>query len=101
MAIIVKFTEAQLVAALMLSAQARDQRYIAKRYPQLDHADLVKLAEKFAAAQPGFVELTKAEAGLLIGEFKNLAEVSIAAGSAVDDISSHRNIVAKIEAASA
>lgn len=100
MAIIVKFTEAQLVAAHLLAAQARDRPEVAERYA-LDRQALIALTEKFAAAQPGFVELKKDEADLLIGEFKTLAEVSIEAGSAAESISSHRNMIAKIEAASA
>jgi hypothetical protein len=117
MAIIVKFTQAQLAEAQRLAAAVRDNKPSVKAYPNMDREEYVALASKLAAAAPGFVELTLKEAALLVSEFEKLVVITemVAEGSApvgVDDameamciqqqnIASYRNIIAKIEAASA
>lgn len=100
MAIIVKFTPSQLGGARAHSAVARDNPEVADRYG-LDSDQLAALADKLAAAQPGFVELTREEAALLVGEFNAELAEAVAADKPAEVITSLRNIIAKIEAAAA
>lgn len=100
MAIIVKFTPSQLAGAVMHAEAARDNPEVADRH-ELEMDQVLALADKLGAAEPGFVELTRGEAALLVGEFNAELAEAVAADKPAEVITSMRNIIAKIEAAAA